>query len=183
MNTLFLDESFKYLGKELRPHFLYEKGIKGNGLLSWIGSCEVSIDSMVDMEDRVNNDHIYSESMIHFLGEFFHKDIFYGIFVQRLLGEHTKSILKDMSGKDFIRRGDDLYLEDKKLNVSIATVSPLSSLVHFAVNVSSKNTPVKTIGLDDIGVEAKEFAALLLNSIKEELISIESASFKVRSVY
>jgi len=111
MKTLFLDEVFKYSGKELRSHFLYEKGLKGSGIISWIGPCEVQIDSMVDMEDRVNNDHIYSESMLHFIGEFFHRDVFYGIFAQRMIGEHIKNLIKETSGHDFIRKGDDLYFK------------------------------------------------------------------------
>jgi len=182
MKTLFLEKSFEYSGKELRSLFLYENDLKGNGILSWEGSCDVKVDSMVDMEDKINNDHIYSESMLHFLGEFFHKDIFYGIFVQRLFGEHSKSLLKEMSGKEFVRQGDDLYFENKKLNVSIATVSPVSSLVHFAINISSENTPVETIGLKDLGVDSKEFALKLLNNMKKELISIEEASYKVKTV-
>ena len=187
MKTSFLKNQFKYTGKELHSHFLYEMGVQGSGIISWIGPCEVKIDSMVDMEDRVNNDHIFSESMLHFMGEFFHKDIFYGIFVQRIIGEHVRSILKEMCGKEFIRNGDDLYLKeqgasDKKLNVSIATVSNLSSLVHFAVNISSNNTPVKTIGLKDLNIDPELFSTEVLDSIKQELVSIEKASVKVKSV-
>ena len=182
MKTLFLKESFKYTGKELSSHFLYEHGVKGSGVLSWIGPCDVKIESMIDMEDRLNKDYIFSESMVHFIGEFFHKDIFYGIFVQRLFAEYSRSILKSMSGKEFVRKGDDLYLDDKKLNVSIATVSSISSLVHFAVNVSSKNTPVKTIGLKDLDVNSNDFSKKLLKHMEYELVSIEEASFKVKTV-
>ena len=192
MKTLFLDEFFKYSGKELCSHFIYEHGIKGSGILSWIGPCEVQIDSMLDMEDRLNGDCIFSESMVHFIGEFFHRDIFYGIFVQRLLGEHSKSIISDMCDKDMYdkdmcdkklkRRGDDLYLDDKKLNVSIATVSPLSSLVHFAVNVSSKNTPVSTVGLEDLGIDPYLFSNKVLKALEEELNSVDKASCKVKTI-
>ena len=187
MKISFLKDPFKYTGKELHSHFLYEKGLQGSGIVSWIGPCDVKIESMVDMEDRINKDHIFSESMLHFMGEFFHKDVFYGIFVQRLMGEHVKSLLKEMCGREFTRRGDDLYLldqklNDRKLNVSIATVSNVSSLVHFAVNISSNNTPVKTIGLKDLDIDPKQFASKVLESIKQELLSIEKASVKVKSV-
>ncbi len=182
MKNLFLDKSFKYTGPELRTHFLYEHGLKGDGFLSWMGPCEVKVDSMVDMEDRVNKDHIFSESMLHILGEFFHKDIFYGIFVQRFIAEQVRELLSSKTQKSFVRRGDDVYLEDKKLNVSIATVSSLSSLVHFGINISSKNTPVKTVGLDEFSIDVKAFSEELLSKIKSELQSIDEASKKVKPV-
>jgi hypothetical protein len=182
MNSLFLDKNFTYTGPELRTHFLYEHGLKGDGFLSWVGPCEVKVDSMVDMEDRVNKDHIFSELMLHIVGEFFHKDIFYGIFVQRFIAEKAKELLCLKTKKSFVRRGDDVYLEDKKLNVSIATVSPLSALVHFGINISSKNTPLKTIGFEDLSVDVKDFNEELLKALKNELQSIDEASKKVKPV-
>ena len=184
MKTLFLESQFPYLGGELKSLFLYEKGLKeASGLLSWIGPCDVSTEALVDQADRENNDLIFSENMVHFIGEFFHREIFYGIMVQRLMAEIIKTYLNEKcEGFKFRREGDDLYSERKKLNVSIATVSPVSSLVHFGVNVSSKNTPVETIGLEDLKIDPVIFAKDILSLMKNEIESIESASVKVHTV-
>lgn len=179
MKIQFLQESFDYTGKELRPLFIYEKGIKGSALVAWQGSCHVKTEDLVDAEDKVKSDFIKSENMLHFVGEFFHKDIFYGIFVQRFFAETVKNYLNEKTDQTFERKGDDVYCGDKKLNVSIATVGRLSSLIHFGVNISSKNTPVPTIGLEDLGLDSKAFANEILQAIKAELDSIEQASMKV----
>ena len=131
MKTLFLKEEFPYTGPELRSLFLYEKGLKGDGVLAWIGPCDVKTSDLVDAEDRIKNDFIKSKKMVHFLMEFFHRDVFFGVCIQRLTAEIMIDVLSEKSEKIFTRKGDDIYCGSKKLNVSIATVSSLSTLVSF----------------------------------------------------
>ncbi len=47
------------------------------------------------------------------------------------------------------RKGDDLYCDDGKLTVSIATCSASSMKIHFAMNLTTTGTPkdVETAGL------------------------------------
>ena len=105
-----------------------------------------------------------------------------------------------LSGSQLIREGDDLYvlapqedglsfgkvapvpLERRKLSISIATVSPVSGLIHFAINVSSLGTPVKTASLEDLGIDPKEFAAEVLADFVSEATTIKEATMKVRWV-
>lgn len=183
MKTKFLEEKFAYKGSELRPLFLYEKGLKGNAMLSWLGPCDVPCENLVDAEDRVQSDFIKAKEMVHFVAEFFHKDIFFGICIQRLMAEIVIDVLKSFSPDIVVeRKGDDLYIGDKKLNVSIATKSALSSLIHFGINVDSEGAPVKAIGLKDLDVEPKEFASFVLERVAREFSEIEAASVKVFSV-
>ena len=81
-----------------------------------------------------------------------------------------------------MRRGDDVYLGGGKLNISIATQSPISSLVHFAVNISNSGTPVETLGLEDLGVSERSFIEALMAAICEEVESIHRATQKVKWV-
>lgn len=186
VNTLFLKEEFTYTGPELRSLFLYEKGLKGDGVMAWIGPCDVKTNDLVDAEDRVQNDFIKSKEMVHFLCEFFHKDVFFGICVQRLMAEIVIDVLTENKITDLERQGDDVYLlekeKKKKLNVSIATVSPLSTLVHFGVNVDSEGAPVAAVGLKDLGVDSQKFTEALLKRVKKEVEQIYEASVKVMSV-
>lgn len=182
MTTKFLTEEFSYTGPELRSLFLYEQGLKGDGILSWIGPCDVKTSGLVDAEDRVTNGFIKSKKMVHFLCEFFHKDIFFGICVQRLMAEMVIDVLEGLSDKVCTRKGDDIYIEGEKLNVSIATVSPLSSLIHFGVNVDAEGAPVEAIGLKDLNVEPVVFVNACLEKFEFELEGIYQASVKVQSV-
>ncbi len=182
IKTKFLTDEFPYTGPELRSLYLYEKGLKGDGVLSWIGSCDVKTNDLVDAEDRVENDFIKSKRMVHFLGEFFHKDIFFGICIQRLMAEIIMDVLAGQTDKEFSRKGDDIYCDDKKLNVSIATVSSLSTLIHFGVNVDPEGAPVSAIGLKDLNVDPKIFVESCLKGFKAEIEDIFEASVKVMSV-
>ncbi len=182
ITTKFMTDEISYTGPELRSLYLYENGVKGDGVLSWFGPCEVSTESLVDAEDRVNEDFIKSKKMVHFLAEFFHKDIFFGICVQRLMAEIVIDVLTGFKVKEIKREGDDIYIEERKLNVSIATVSPLSTLIHFGVNIDSEGAPVKAIGLNDLNMDPVLFVNSCLEKFEEELNSIYSASYKVFSV-
>ena len=39
--------------------------------------------------------------------------------------------------------GDDLYVGDRKLSISIAAPSPTSALIHFALNIDPTGAPVR----------------------------------------
>jgi hypothetical protein len=84
------------------------------------------------------------------------------------------------------RSGDDIYLdfggEEGKFSISIATVSPVSSLIHFAVNVSNKGTPVKTAALEDLGLHEREFAERAMARLVSEIETVKEATVKVRWV-
>ena len=79
------------------------------------------------------------------------------------------------------RRGDDLYLGAGKLSVSIATRSAVSSLIHFAVNVTRAGTPVRTSSLADLKVDPAVFARDLLARSAREAASLHEARVKVRA--
>lgn len=56
------------------------------------------------------------------------------------------------------REGDDIFVDNRKLSISIASVSLSSAKIHFALNLEDKGTPsdVETIGLSDIKVDDKQ---------------------------
>jgi len=182
MKAVFLDEATAYTGPQLRSLYLYEKGVKGDGLISWIGPCHVETSDLVDAEDRIQNDFIKSKKMVHFLAEFFHRDVFFGICIQRLMAEIVIDVLSELSSHSFKRSGDDIYSDGKKLNVSIATVSPVSTLIHFGVNVDPEGAPVAAFGLEEIHVDAADFAKQVLSRVQKEVQSVYEASVKVFSV-
>jgi hypothetical protein len=175
MKSLILKEKMKYTGAELAPHFIYRKyGLLGDSILAFVGEAEVK-ESMVDIEDIRQQDFIYSPEMLSFIIEHFGMGLSEAVARQRLF----MSILKDVISRGVIRTGDDLFHNGGKLSVSIATVSPVSSLIHVGLNVKTKNTPVKTSGLEELGLKPLKVAEKAIKLYIEEDDGIKNACCKV----
>ena len=187
MQTLFIDEEIKYIGSQLSPHWIYKNfNIKGNAIVAFIGECDVNLNHLVDIEDVINNEPIYSKSMLSIIEENFNATLTEMVYKQRLLVTITKELIEKKYPQVKIRRsGDDLYIGDKKLSVSIATKSITSSLIHFGLNINAIGAPIKAADLTkDVGIkDVKAFAIELLNTYKEEVEDINNATCKVRGVF
>ena len=184
IETRVMVEPRTYHGPELRPHFILSTyRIEGNALIAFRGPCEVITDHLVDWEDRLQNDFIRAKEMIHFLGEFFGISLKEGIWIQRLIvSEIQTQLLKQGIKAD--REGDDLFISDRKLSVSIVTASPVSILLHLGLNVDAEGAPVKAVGLSEI-LEEKSISELVLRVLtrfKSEYESVNRAAVKVRPV-
>ncbi len=188
MKVKFLEISEKYDGSQLVSLRSYlQHKILGDSIVAWVGACDVSVDHMVDGEDLLLNAEIRGDKMLHFIVEKFEISLFAAVGLQRLLAGIVRDQLFILSREKtlaatMIRVGDDLYCGDRKLSISIATQSPLSSLIHFAVNITNKGTPVKTLALEDLGVEAKVLAESVMKVFSGEVSSIHEATQKVRWV-
>ena len=138
---------------------------------------------MVDIEDVINNEPIYSKYMLSFISEQFNVELVEGVFRQRLLMCCIKEAL-EKRGFKVLRNGDDLFVNDKKLSVSIATKSITSVLIHTGVNILSEGAPIPVSGLEsDLGIkDVKEFAQEVMAAYSEEIDDIVLASTKVRGV-
>ncbi len=138
---------------------------------------------MVDIEDVINNEPIYSKYMLSFITEQFNVELVEGVFRQRLLMCCIKEAL-EKRGFVVRRSGDDLFVNDRKLSVSIATKSMTSVLIHTGVNILSDGAPIPVSGLkSDLDIDdIKEFALEVMKNYSEELEDIVLASTKVRGV-
>jgi hypothetical protein len=186
MQTLFIDKEIKYTGEQLAPHWIYKNfNIMGNALVAFVGECEVNLNHMVDIEDVINNEPIYSKKMLSFIEENFNASLVEMVFKQRLLVTITKEIIENKFPSTNIKRsGDDLFVNGKKLSVSIATKSITSTLIHFGLNIISEGAPVKAADLTtDVGIkDIKQFALEILEKYKDEISDINFATSKVRGV-
>ena len=184
MKTLFIENEIKYIGSQLAPHWIYKNfKIQGDAIVAFVGECEVKLTEMVDIEDVINNEPIYSKYMLSFITEQFNVALVEGVFRQRLLVTCIKEALERRGF--FVRRnGDDLFVNDKKLSVSIATKSMTSVLIHTGLNILSDGAPIPVSGLgSDLGIEdIKEFAQEIMQKYSDEIEDIILASTKVRGV-
>lgn len=184
MHTKLIDTEIKYIGSQLAPHWIYKNfKLQGDAIVAFIGECEVALTEMVDIEDVINNEPIYSKSMLSFITEQFNVNLVEGVFRQRLLICIIKELLEER-GIFVVRNGDDLMIDGKKLSVSIATKSTTSILIHTGLNILSEGAPVKASGLtSELGItDIKEFALEVMKRYSEELEDINLASTKVRGV-
>lgn len=183
MHTLVLEREQAYSGKELRSHWIYSAfGLQGDAAVAFQGPCEVKLTEMVDLADVQAQAPIFSENMLHLIIEHFQADLQSMVLRQHLLTAQIYDLLQRRGGLELQRRGDDLYDDECKLSVSIATVSPVSGLIHFGINISSQNTPVPTRGLLDYGLDWRELAQEILATYRQEEAAMRLALTKVRWV-
>ena len=155
----------------------------GDAIVAFTGECDVYLSEMVDIEDVINNEPIYSKNMLSFITEQFNINMVEGVFRQRLLVSIIKEVLEAREIK-VTRDGDDLMFGGKKLSVSIATKSMTSILIHTGLNIISEGAPVDAAGLtSDFGLtDIKEFANEVMNRYTEEIEDIKLAATKVRGI-
>jgi len=178
LQVLFSKVERPYTGVELRPHFLLtELGLRGSSLGAFIGACHVATEHLVDWEDRLAQDRIEARWMVHFIGEFFGMSLREGVLVQRLLMATMGEMIPGAQ-----RRGDDLFLQERKLSVSIVTASPVSLLLHAGINIDPTGAPVPAIGLRELGITPEEWVPAVLERFSCEWSSMDWACAKVRPV-
>lgn len=183
MKIVLLDQPLCYDGLQLATAFIdsHCPGDERDALILFEGGADVPREHLVDLEDAEAGDVIYSPWMAHFIIEHRGLDLRSGVLAQRLLIRLLGRWLEDRSGRAIDVRGDDLFLGNRKLSVSIATTSPRGVLIHTAVNVRTEDTPVPAAGLCDLRVRAPDFLKAVARLYADEMASVEHATTKVRS--
>ena len=184
METLFIGKEIKYIGSQLAPHWIYKNFyIQGDAIVSFIGEVDVNLSEMVDIEDVINNEPIYSKKMLNFIIEKFDCELEQMVWMQRLFMSIIKECLEEFGAK-IKRDGDDLFFDNRKLSVSIATKSITSCLIHTGLNIIKEGAPISVSDLTEIGIEdIEDFAEKVMLKFKEEAQSIKMATYKVRGLY
>lgn len=168
----------------LRSHFaLANFGIYGDAAVAFVGSCDISGSALVDLEDNAAGAIIRAAKMLHFIIEHFSMPLQEAVCRQRLFIAILNEEIRDLSPGTVLRRdGDDLYVEGRKLSVSIATVSPTSAVIHVGLNVDATGAPVPTVALPELGVPTEELARRALARYAEEDSAIRRAVAKVKGI-
>ncbi|WP_295598629.1 DUF366 family protein [uncultured Methanobrevibacter sp.] len=154
-----VDEIFEYDGSQINPSWAFQEfGIYGSSIVTWIGPVNITPDNLKDFADV--GLEIKSNYMVNFICEFFDQqptNMRVAYLRQRLLVMIFREILTE-KGIATRREGDDIFVDGRKLSISIASVSLSSAKIHFALNLEDKGTPddVDTIGLYDIKVDGQQ---------------------------
>jgi len=183
IKTLVIDKPLAYDGTQMQSHWIYKNfGLIGDAAVAFTGEVNVGLDKMIDLIDVHRKESIYSPLMLNFLIEHFNPNLELAIYRQWLLISLIKEELAQFE-IDVNRMGDDLYYKKAKLSVSVATVTNVSSLIHIGLNIDTEGTPIKTVGLKELGIgDINAFADTVMLRYKRELEHIQEARCKVRSV-
>lgn len=188
MKTAFLRGTVPYDGEPLNSLWAYRNhGVQGDSMLAFVGPCDVRVEKLVDLEDALAGAYIWSESMLHLIVENFELDLEAAILRQYLIVSMVQDELNSRQKKARVTRsGNDLYAvkagKRGKLSVSIATLTPVSSKIHFGINISSKGTPVPALGLKDLGIEPRALGRALLTRYEQDCEKMLKARSKVKGV-
>lgn len=124
--------AYKFFKKEVNP--------LGN-IISFIAPMEVTA-NLIDLEDSLNKDYIYSDLAMNFIMEIPNKDIWGGVLFQRLLNAQVGSLLcgKYLKTSGYVD-GDDIMVDTdkgpKKASVSIAAEKNGAVLIHLGINIKA----------------------------------------------
>jgi len=150
---------------------------------------------MIDAEDVVKNDPIWSDDAINIIAELPFTNIVAGVALQRLMIRVIAELISVTHTSDclFYTDGDDIMsvsrdnLTRKKYSVSIATQSSTSTLIHIGLNITAgKKAPNFAGSLSEVfpywittpdGVST--FCSSLAPKLKNELNDLYSATVKV----
>ncbi|NJE85206.1 DUF366 family protein [Thermococcus sp. CX2] len=178
------DKRIDYDGSAIQSHWAYRNfGILGNSLVVFRGKCDVKVEEMIDIEDLRAKKEIRSDDMVHYIIEVFDfPNVLLASTLQKLFIAKLCEVLGDYGIKT-VRKGDDIYVNGKKLSISIATVSPVSIKIHIGINVEAKGIPkgVDAIGLKEIGInDVDGFMDRTGKALVEEFKKVKKDSLKVR---
>jgi hypothetical protein len=179
---ILLRERIHYDGSQMQPHWAYRKtGAAGDSVVAFEGSCDVRPERMLDLEDLRAGSVIRGPHMLHFIVEHFDRDLEKAVLRQRLLAAIAREELERAARRRFERRGDDLYDGPRKLSISIAAPTAVSTKIHFAVNVKeSKEAGVPTRGLEAYRIRPRPFARAVMEAYRREIAGVHQARVKAR---
>lgn len=183
--TRFLDNELLYDGGAIRSQWAYLTcGLRGDSVVAFVGPCDIPTDNIVDHEDVLAGAKIYSPRMLHFIVEHFDGDLLLAVHRQRLFMTICKEWLETRlpAGVTLRRVGDDLFDEGRKLSISIATATRVSTKIHVGLNIRTEGVPVPAAGLEAWGVNPRDMAEAVMAAYAAEIAGIQWARSKVRGV-
>jgi len=184
MRSLFIREEIPFTGEQIISFWAYKNyDILGDNIVAFMGPCQVDEKYIIGIDHFKKKTQIKSERMLHFLVEHFDLDLEKAILRQKLLVDILKDKLNHRLKGDVLQRwGDDLFDTDYKLTVSATVRTSVSTKIHLGINITSKNTPVKTKGLQDYGIDPHDISQAVMDQYRLDMRLISQKLCKTRSI-
>ena len=153
---MIIKDQTKYDGSFIHKRFAYkyfrDKTLAVGNIVSFVAPVEVTL-NLIDLEDSLEKDYIYSESMVNFCWEIPNLDSFGAVCFQRLFNTSIANILHTFIKKPIEMKGDDLIVHAEhsqggivqqkgKASVSITYSKDNIAIGHTGINiVAGKQAP------------------------------------------
>ena len=140
-----------YDGSFIHKRFAYkyfrDKTLAIGNIVSFVAPVEVTL-NLIDLEDSLEKDYIYSDSMVNFCWEIPNLDPFGAVCFQRLYNTNIANILHNIIKKPIVMKGDDImvYAEHNqggivqtkgKASVSITYSKDNVAIGHTGINITA----------------------------------------------
>jgi hypothetical protein len=184
-----------YDGSLIHSRFAYkffkDKVTPIGNILSFIAPAKVETDFMIDLEDVLQKDFIYSENMVHFCYELPIPDLWGGVAFQRLYNSIMADILAGIIQEPVEIEGDDIFIRKEvekngviiargKASVSIVTECRGAILGHTGINITAgSKAPSFAYSTNMDEQQAKQFQMKCIEAFYQTAHSIFTATTKV----
>ena len=183
-----------YSGDFIHKRFAYkyfrDKVLPIGNIVSFVAPAEVTL-NLIDLEDSLEKDYIYSDRMVNFCWEIPNLDPFGAVCFQRLFNTSLATILNKYINKPIEMKGDDLIVhaahnqggiiqEKGKASVSITYSKDNVAIGHTGINiVAGKRAPAFAYSTNLMDAEADRFQLESHHMFYEMVDNIFIATTKV----
>jgi len=195
---MIIDDIKVYDGVALHQRFAYKyfrkKCLPIGNIIAFRAPAKVETDGLIDQEDALSQDFIYSDDMIHFLFELpLLTESFGAVCYQRLFNTNIANILAKYINAPIEVDGDDLMVSKEftqggvtqtkgKCSVSIVHVKNGAALGHTGINIhAGKKAPAFAYSTELSDIDARNFMGEVINSFYQINDDIFIAGTKIIS--
>ena len=183
-----------YDGEFIHKRFAYkyfrDRTLPIGNIVSFVVPVEVTL-NLIDLEDSLEKDYIYSDSMVNFCWEIPNLDPFGAVCFQRLFNTAIANILHKLIGKPIEMKGDDVIVHAEhnqggvvqtkgKASVSITYSKDNVAIGHTGINISAgKRAPAFAYSTNLTPEQTAKFQQDVIDTFYQMVDNIFVATTKV----
>ena len=191
---MIITDQEKYDGAFIHKRFAYkyfrDRTLPIGNIVSFVAPVEVTL-NLIDLEDSLEKDYIYSDSMVNFCWEIPNLDPFGAVCFQRLFNTAIANILHKIINKPIEMKGDDIMVHAEhnqggivqqkgKASVSITYSKENVALGHTGINVlAGKRAPAFAYSTNLTPEQAEQFQRAVIDRFYNMVDNIFIATSKV----
>lgn len=191
---MIIKDQQNYDGSFIHKRFAYkyfrDRTLPIGNIVSFVAPVEVTL-NLIDLEDSLEKDYIYSDSMVNFCWEIPNLDPFGAVCFQRLFNTAIANILHKIINKPIEMKGDDIMVHAEhnqggivqqkgKASVSITYSKENVAIGHTGVNVlAGKRAPAFAYSTNLTSEQAEQFQKAVIDQFYSMVDNIFIATTKV----
>jgi hypothetical protein len=191
---MIINDQKVYDGSFIHKRFAYkyfrDKTLAVGNIVSFVAPVEVTL-NLIDLEDSLEKDYIYSDSMVNFCWEIPNLDPFGAVCFQRLFNTNVANILHNIIKKPIQMKGDDIIVHAEhnqggivqqkgKSSVSITYSKDNVAIGHTGINITAgKKAPAFAYSTNLTPEQTAQFQSDVINLYYGMVDNIFVATSKV----